>query len=74
MEKRELATNLELIVQDNGIAEIVFGPEGGMPATDKQGHAALGSIWRELSADSRVHITALLAVATAEAAAEGAAM
>lgn len=54
MEKRELATNLELIVQENGIAEIVFGPEGGMPATDKQGHAVLGNIWRELSADSRV--------------------
>ena len=54
MEKRELAANLELVIQDNGIAEIVFGPEGGMPATDKQGHAVLGTIWRELAADDRV--------------------
>ncbi len=54
MERRELANNLELLIRDNGVADIIFGPEGGMPATDKRGHAALGRIWRELADDDRV--------------------
>jgi len=46
----KLAAHLSVEIGANGVAELVFGPEGGMPVTDAQGHAALGSIWRELAA------------------------
>ena len=41
----DLAQHLYAEIGDDGIAELVFGPEGGMPATDAQGHAALGTEW-----------------------------
>ena len=45
----DIATNLHAEVGDDGVAELVFGPEGGMPATDAAGHAALGSVWARLA-------------------------
>lgn len=36
---------------DAGIAEVVFGPAGTMPATDAQGHAALATLWTQLTAE-----------------------
>ena len=42
--------------EDSGIAELVFGPEGAMPATDQRGHAELGSIWQRLEAESSVRV------------------
>ncbi len=44
----ELAEHLYAEIGDSGVAELVFGPEGGMPATDAQGHAALGKVWAQL--------------------------
>jgi enoyl-CoA hydratase len=46
----ELATHLYVDIGDDGIAELVFGPEGGMPATDEKGHEALGTVWGQLAA------------------------
>lgn len=55
---RNFGPHLELIVHtegdDRGIAELIFGPAGAMPATDVQGHAALATVWAELAADPRV--------------------
>lgn len=39
---------------DDGVAELVLGPEGGMPTTDAQGHAALGSVWAQIAAEPGV--------------------
>ncbi len=50
----ELATHLYAEVGDNGVAEIVFGPAGGMPATDAAAHAVLATVWGELAARERV--------------------
>jgi enoyl-CoA hydratase len=49
-----LGPHLQAFIGNDGVAEIVFGPEGGMPFTDKQGHAELGSIWRRLAAEPGV--------------------
>jgi enoyl-CoA hydratase len=40
----------------NGIAHLIFGPEGAMPVTDVAGHAALGTIWSELDANPDVKV------------------
>ena len=50
----DLATHLHVEIGDDGVAELIFGPEGGMPATDAQGHAALASVWRQLAAEPDV--------------------
>jgi enoyl-CoA hydratase len=50
----DLATHLHVDIGDEGVAELVFGPEGGMPATDAQGHAALARVWRQLAAEPGV--------------------
>jgi enoyl-CoA hydratase len=45
----DLGPHLQASVGDDGVAELVFGPAGGMPFTDLQGHAALGSVWDRLA-------------------------
>ncbi|HPQ95431.1 MAG: enoyl-CoA hydratase/isomerase family protein [Thiothrix sp.] len=50
MTKLELAGHLWVEIGANGVAELILGPEGGMPATDAKAHAALGSIWAQLEA------------------------
>jgi enoyl-CoA hydratase len=50
----ELATHLHVDIGDDGVAELVFGPEGGMPVTDAKGHAALASVWRQLAVEPDV--------------------
>lgn len=52
--KLELADNLYVDMGDNGVAEIVLGPEGGMPVADAKGHAALGTVWAQLEAMPQV--------------------
>lgn len=34
---------------DDGVAELVLGPAGGMPATDARGHGALARVWSRLA-------------------------
>ena len=53
-QQRTLAQHLHLEIGDDGVAELIFGPDGGMPATDAQGHAALATVWRELATDPTV--------------------
>jgi enoyl-CoA hydratase len=50
----DIAPNLHAEIGDDGVAELVFGPEGGMPATDAAGHAALGGVWARLADDPSV--------------------
>ncbi len=50
----DIATNLYAEIGDDGVAELVLGPEGGMPATDAEGHAALGTVWARLAAEPGV--------------------
>jgi enoyl-CoA hydratase len=45
----DLGPHLQASIGDDGVAELVFGPAGGMPFTDLQGHAALGSVWARLA-------------------------
>ncbi|CAZ87207.1 putative Enoyl-CoA hydratase [Thiomonas arsenitoxydans] len=53
-ERINLACDLRVDIGDDGIAELVFGLAGGMPATDADGHAALGTVWTQLAAGGNV--------------------
>ena len=44
----DLGPHLRVTIEDDGVAEVVFGPVGGMPFSDVQGHAHLGTIWQRL--------------------------
>ena len=50
----DLGPHLQAFIGDDGIAELVFGPAGSMPATDARGHAELGTIWQRLQAEPGV--------------------
>ena len=50
----DIAPNLHAEIGDDGIAELVFGLTGEMPAMDAQGHAALGTVWAQLGAVTEV--------------------
>lgn len=39
---------------DDGVAELVFGPTGGMPAADARGHAELARVWSRLAVEPGV--------------------
>lgn len=41
--------NFHVTLGDDGVAEVVFGPVGGMPVTDARGHAALAGLWGRLA-------------------------
>jgi enoyl-CoA hydratase len=45
----EIAWNMHVEIGDEGVAELVFGPLDGMPVTDAEGHAALGTVWNQLA-------------------------
>jgi enoyl-CoA hydratase len=45
----QLAEHLHVEIDHSGVAELIFGPAGGMPATDAKGHAALGTVWSQLA-------------------------
>jgi enoyl-CoA hydratase len=49
-----LGPHLQAFIGADGVAELIFGPEGGMPFTDQQGHAELGTIWARLAAEPGV--------------------
>ena len=50
----DLGAHLQAHLGDDGVAELVFGPQGSMPATDVRGHAELGTIWQRLQAEPGV--------------------
>lgn len=49
-----LGPHLRVEIGDDGVAEVIFGPSGGMPFTDVEGHAHLGTIWARLQATKGV--------------------
>ena len=44
-----LSPEIRVEFGDQGVAEVVLGPEGGMPAMDAAGHAHLASLWSRLA-------------------------
>lgn len=46
--------NFRVTLDPDGVAHLVFGPEGAMPVVDAAGHAALATIWAGLDADPAV--------------------
>ncbi len=50
----DIANHLHAELGDNGVAELVFGPKGGMPMADADGHTALGTVWARLQAQQDV--------------------
>jgi enoyl-CoA hydratase len=52
----QLGPHLQATIGSDGVAELIFGPEGGMPFTDRQGHAELGAIWQRLAAQPGVRV------------------
>lgn len=53
-QRMDLSPGLYVEIGENGVAELVFGPEGSMPVTDEAGHAALGTVWAKLEARPEV--------------------
>lgn len=45
----EVVPNLHVELFDDGVAELVLGPEGGMPSTGVAMHGALGTVWAQLA-------------------------
>lgn len=52
----DLGPHLQCLIGSDGIAELVFGPEGGMPFTDARAHAELATIWQRLQAEPGVRV------------------
>lgn len=48
------ADNIHAEINDNGVAELIFGPKDGMPMVNAKGHEALGTLWYELSSNKKV--------------------
>lgn len=49
-----LADDLRIEFHPNGVAEVVLGPVGGMPACSPEAHALLGRLWRDIAAQAGV--------------------
>ncbi len=52
----DLGPHLHAVVRADGVAELVFGPEGGMPFADERGHAALAEVWGLFQRESDVRV------------------
>ncbi len=50
----DIAPQLWIEYGEDGVAELVLGPEGGMPTTDARAHAALGTVWAQIAAEPGV--------------------
>lgn len=49
-------TNLKVELHDHGIAEVILGEPGKLPAADATGHGELADIWRDLDRDPAVSV------------------
>ncbi|AKU14510.1 enoyl-CoA hydratase [Azoarcus sp. CIB] len=49
-------TNLKVELHDHGIAEVILGEPGKLPAADAAGHGELADIWRDLDRDPAVSV------------------
>ncbi len=52
--RTDIAPQLWVEWGEDGVAELVLGPEGGMPSTNAEVHAALGSVWGRIAAEPGV--------------------
>ena len=52
--RMDLCPDLHVDLGDDGVAELVLGPAGGMPTTDAQAHGQLGQVWRRIAAEPGV--------------------
>ncbi|MEB8432602.1 enoyl-CoA hydratase/isomerase family protein [Cocleimonas sp. KMM 6892] len=50
----DFTENMHAEILDNGVAELIFGPENQMPMTDAKGHEVLGVVWGALAAEKEV--------------------
>lgn len=58
----DLGAHLQCLIGTDGVAELVFGPEGGMPFTDACGHAGLATVWQRLQAEPGVRVVLVRSV------------
>lgn len=49
-------TNLKVELHEHGIAEVILGEPGKLPAADATGHGELADIWRDLDRDPAVAV------------------
>ncbi|NMG00929.1 enoyl-CoA hydratase/isomerase family protein [Aromatoleum toluolicum] len=49
-------TNLKVELHEHGIAEVILGEPGKLPAADATGHGELADIWRDLDRDAAVSV------------------
>jgi len=49
-------TNLKVELHEHGIAEVILGEPGKLPAADAAGHGELADIWRDLDRDPAVAV------------------
>ena len=49
-------TNLTVELHEHGIAEVILGEPGKLPAADATGHGELADIWRDLDRDPAVSV------------------
>jgi enoyl-CoA hydratase len=49
-------TNLKVELHEHGIAEVILGEPGKLPAADVAGHGELADIWRDLDRDPAVSV------------------
>ncbi|MCC4113788.1 enoyl-CoA hydratase/isomerase family protein [Aromatoleum toluclasticum] len=49
-------TNLKVELHEHGIAEVILGDPGKLPAADATGHGELADIWRDLDRDPAVAV------------------
>ncbi|AYH46147.1 enoyl-CoA hydratase/isomerase family protein [Azoarcus sp. DN11] len=49
-------TNLKVELHEHGIAEVILGEPGKLPAADATGHGELADIWRDLDRDPAVSV------------------
>ena len=58
----ELSADLHVEFGDDGVAEVVLGPAGGMPASNAEEHAVFATLWRRLEAEPGVRCILLRSV------------
>jgi enoyl-CoA hydratase len=51
-----IGPTIALHLGSDGIAELVFGPEGGMPTTGAEDHAALAAVWQRLAREPGLRV------------------
>lgn len=52
----DLGAHLKASIRPDGVAELVFGPAGGMPFADERGHAALAWLWGRFQSETDARV------------------